>query len=224
MSAMLLLEKLNLLQFLTPEVQLRGSDEAMQELKGVAVVNRHVIKNYLNVTISEKLTPIAIAQKLLNKIDLRLSYVGRLGPRGHRESVYKFVAPDDGRDCILGRWFSRDEQSNCESVSVTNNINVPIQCADTPLPSNPPANIIRDNNCGGMDGQQNPTDSLWQQVKYSASLAIERVGRGVEAVKEFLSTLTSDERWGVMVAIDEAQPNMFEQLVDETPDWVQWLE
>jgi hypothetical protein len=121
MSAVLLLENLNLLQFLTPEVQLRGSDEAMQQLKRAAVQNRHVIKNYLNVTISEKLTPIAIAQKLLDKIDLRLSYVGRLGPRGHRESVYKFIAPDDGRDCIFGRWFGRDEVSQSELVSVTNN-------------------------------------------------------------------------------------------------------
>ena len=39
---------------LTPEVQLRGSDERMLEFKALAVVHRHVIKNYLNVTISEK--------------------------------------------------------------------------------------------------------------------------------------------------------------------------
>jgi hypothetical protein len=74
LPAVLLLENLNLLQFLTPDVPLRGSDEAMQEFKARAVENRYVIKNYLNVTISDKLTPVAIAQKLLDKIDLRLSY------------------------------------------------------------------------------------------------------------------------------------------------------
>ncbi|MBN3892569.1 MAG: hypothetical protein HWQ43_26670 [Nostoc sp. JL31] len=59
LPAVLLLENLNLLQFLTPDVQLRGSDEKMVEFKALAVKHRHVIKNYLNVTISEKLTSIA---------------------------------------------------------------------------------------------------------------------------------------------------------------------
>ncbi|MBW4565222.1 MAG: hypothetical protein KME32_29865 [Mojavia pulchra JT2-VF2] len=108
LSSVLLLENLNLLQFLTPEVQLRGSDEQMQEFKARAVENRYVIKNYLNVTITEKFTPIAIAQKLLDKIDLRLSYVGRLGPRGKRECVYKFLPADDGRDGIFSRWLNRE--------------------------------------------------------------------------------------------------------------------
>jgi hypothetical protein len=116
MSSILLLEELNLLQFLTPGVQLRGSDEVMQELKARAVQNRHVIKNYLNVTISQHLTPIAIAQKLLEKINLRLSYIGRLGPRGHRECVYQFVPADDGRDFIFRQWLSRDEASNRELI------------------------------------------------------------------------------------------------------------
>ena len=76
----------------------------------------------MNVSISEKLTPVAIAQKLLAKIDLKLDYVGRLGKRENRECVYRFVAPDDQRDLIFERWLNRDEASNCDSVSVTNNI------------------------------------------------------------------------------------------------------
>ncbi|MEH1823658.1 MAG: hypothetical protein V7L31_32070 [Nostoc sp.] len=95
LPAVLLLENLNLLQFLTPGVQLRGSDERMQEFKALVLKHRHVIKNYLNVTISEKHTPIAIAQKLLAKIDLKLDYVGRLGKRENRECVYQFVPVDD---------------------------------------------------------------------------------------------------------------------------------
>jgi hypothetical protein len=61
LPAVLLLEELNLLQLLTPDVKLRGTDEKMVELKALAVQHRHVIKNYLNVSISEKLTPVAIA-------------------------------------------------------------------------------------------------------------------------------------------------------------------
>ncbi|MEH1962141.1 MAG: hypothetical protein V7L05_20150 [Nostoc sp.] len=122
---MLLLENLNLLQFLKPGEHLRGSDEAMQELKKAAMENRYLIKTCLNVTISEKFTPIAIAQKLLAKIDLKLNYVGRLGKRENRECVYKFVPPDDRRGVIFDSWLNR------ELVSVNNNKELPTQITDT---------------------------------------------------------------------------------------------
>ncbi|MBD2459076.1 hypothetical protein H6G80_34130 [Nostoc sp. FACHB-87] len=71
-----------------------------------------------------------------------------------------------------------------------------------------------------MEGQE---ASWWQQVKSYVAGLRERVESGVDAVKEFLSTLTLDERWGVMVAFEEAQPQLFSQLVAEAPDWVQWM-
>ncbi|MEH2071477.1 MAG: hypothetical protein V7K47_25560 [Nostoc sp.] len=39
--------------------------------------------------------------------------------------MYKFVPPDDGRDAIFDSWLNR------ELVSVTNNIDLPIQVSDT---------------------------------------------------------------------------------------------
>ena len=131
LPSVLLLEELNLLQLLTPDVKLRGTDEKMVEFKALAVQHRHVIKNYLHVSISEKLTPVAIAQKLLAKIDLKLNYVGRLGKRENRECVYQFVAPDDQRDSIFGQWFNRDELFQSELVSVNNNIVLPTPMIDT---------------------------------------------------------------------------------------------
>ncbi|MBW4564996.1 MAG: DUF3854 domain-containing protein [Mojavia pulchra JT2-VF2] len=76
---------------------------------------------------------------------------------------------------------------------------------------------------GGVDGQDSLSDSWWQQVKYYAQLVIQRVEYGVESVKEFLSTLTSDERWGTMLEFDEVEPLKFGQLVADAPDWVQWM-
>ncbi|AFY45762.1 hypothetical protein [Nostoc sp. PCC 7107] len=123
------------------------------------------------------------------------------------------MTSDDGRDGIFSGWLNR------ELVSVNNNIDLQKQVSDTTSPSTLPSNDI----CPSMEGQDNPTDSWWQQVKsYSAGFR-ERVESGVAAVKEFLSTLSSDERWGVMVAFEEAQPAMFGQLVAEAPDWVEWL-
>ncbi|MHC5615535.1 MAG: hypothetical protein ACYTXA_32335, partial [Nostoc sp.] len=131
LPSVLLLEELNLLQLLTPGERLRSSDEVMQEFKALALKHRHVIKNYLHVSISEKLTPIAIAQKLLAKIDLKLNYVGRLGKRENRECVYRFVAPDDQRDSIFGQWLNRDEVFQSELVSVSNNISTTTPVTDT---------------------------------------------------------------------------------------------
>ena len=104
-----------------------------QFIKALAVAHRHVIKNYLNVSISEKHTPVAITQKLLAKIDLKLDYVGRLGKRENRECVYQFVAPDDERDSIFGQWLNRDKASNCDSVSVSNNISTTTPVVNTTL-------------------------------------------------------------------------------------------
>jgi hypothetical protein len=94
---------------LTPKVKLRGGDEELQELKALALKHRRTLKNHLNVSVSEKLTPIVIAQKLLAKIGLRLAYVARLGSRENRECVYEFVPPANERDCIFSQWLKRDE-------------------------------------------------------------------------------------------------------------------
>jgi hypothetical protein len=117
----LLLENLNIGHFLTPGVMFRGSDVELQQLKVLAVQHRHIIKNYLGVSISEGLSAmplatslrrrrcanedgIAIIQKLLSQMGLKLTYVGRMGSRENRERVYQFVPPKDGREVIYQRW------------------------------------------------------------------------------------------------------------------------
>ncbi|MBD2527294.1 hypothetical protein [Nostoc sp. FACHB-133] len=175
LPAVLLLENLNLLQFLTPDVQLRGSDEKMLEFKALAVTHRHVIKNYLNVTISEKLTPIAfplrvaegIAQKLLAKIDLKLDYVGRLGKRENRECVYRFVSPDDERDLIFEQWLNRDEAFQNELVSVTNNIKLQKQVTGT----------ISDDIPQTLNQVESPATQAWKGLKLKMRLGLDSAGR-----------------------------------------------
>ncbi|WP_392476567.1 plasmid replication protein, CyRepA1 family [Nostoc sp. C110] len=163
LPAVLLLEELNLLQLLMPGEQLRGSDEKMLEFKVLAVKHRHVIKNYLNVSISEKLTPVAIAQKLLAKIDLKLAYVGRLGKRENRECVYQFVAPDDQRDSIFGQWLNRDEAFSRDSVSVTNNIELQTQVIDTT------SQILEEVVCS-------PQGQAWKGLKLKLQQGLDSIG------------------------------------------------
>jgi hypothetical protein len=42
-------------------------------------------------------------------------------------------------------------------------------------------------------------------------------------VQELLSTLTSDQRWGVMVEFESVNSEKFSQLIASAPDWVEWM-
>jgi hypothetical protein len=89
--------------------------------------------------------------------------------------------------------------------------------------STPPINEDGSNNSGGMDTEAELSDSWWERVKYYAWLAIKRFEFGVESVKELLSTLTIDERWGAIFKFEDIDPNKFAQLVALAPDWVEWM-
>jgi hypothetical protein len=90
-------------------------------------------------------------------------------------------------------------------------------------PSTPPLNEDGDNNRGGMDTEPELSDSWWERVKYYARLAIERVECGVDALIELLSTLTIDERCGVMLEFEDACPDKFAQLLVDAPQWTEWM-
>ena len=107
LPVVLLLEELNIRYFLTPGIMFRGSDVELQQLKAASVQHRYIIRDYLGVSISEVLSGIAIIQKLLSKLGLKLTYVGRMGSRENRERVYEFVKPKDERDAIYQRWQNR---------------------------------------------------------------------------------------------------------------------
>lgn len=130
LPSVVILEKLNILQLLNPEVEFRSSDTLLQEMRSLAVEHKQVIKNVLGISISSKDSPIAIAQKFLKKLGLKLSCIGRFGSRKHRERVYGFVPPQDERLVIFQGWLNRDEASdastqenvvNADSVSTPNN-------------------------------------------------------------------------------------------------------
>jgi hypothetical protein len=74
-----------------------------------------------------------------------------------------------------------------------------------------------------MDTDEEASDSWWEKVKYYAQLAIKRFESGVESVKELLSTLTIDERCGVMLKFEDFEPDLFAQLVADAPQWAEWM-
>ncbi|MBD2249611.1 hypothetical protein [Nostoc sp. FACHB-888] len=54
-------------------------------------------------------------------------------------------------------------------------------------------------------------------------MAIERVEYRVESAQELLSTLTIDERCGVMLKFEDFEPNLFAQLLVDAPQWTEWM-
>ena len=103
------LENLGLLELLIPNQEWRSSDQVLQQMAMLALAHAWDIKAALNITISEKDTPIAIAQKLLGKVGLKLEYLRREGSDGERMRVYGYTAPSDGRDEVFAAWMARDE-------------------------------------------------------------------------------------------------------------------
>ncbi|BAZ47254.1 hypothetical protein NIES4102_43000 (plasmid) [Chondrocystis sp. NIES-4102] len=123
---------------LKPGVQYRGSDRNLGLIAELAHANQRELKTFLGLTIVESDTPIKIVQKLLSLLGLKLTCIGRLGSRGHRERVYTYEPPNDGRSKIFAHWLQRDSAfiqtesstvSNLSSVSTIgkdNNISQPL--------------------------------------------------------------------------------------------------
>jgi len=102
---------LGLLDLLDPERQVRASDADVEQLSHQANQYRHDIKAVLNLTISEKMTPIAVVQALLSKLGLKLTCIGRdVADDGRRGGVrvYQYQPPNDDRNTIFTQWQQRD--------------------------------------------------------------------------------------------------------------------
>jgi len=128
----ILLSSLGISGLMTPEKEFRGSSPEVSQMAELAKQHRQVIKDYLGLTISLKDTPIAIAQKLLGKLGLKLTFVGRFGSRGNQQRVYTFEPPNDERDQVMQKWLERDVVT--PSVATSGNKEIETQKVVTPLP------------------------------------------------------------------------------------------
>jgi hypothetical protein len=116
------LEKLGLLKLIESLVQdgieVRGTDDVLQQMAAIAKANPWEIKTLLNISINEKDTPVAIAQRLLDKVGLKMEYLRREGSRDNRQRVYGYFDPLDGRDQVFTAWSQRDNEA-LEALSVS---------------------------------------------------------------------------------------------------------
>ncbi len=208
-------------------VEIKGDEAIIEALADFSKRNVPHIKGILNMTIPLDETPVWILSQYL--LQLGLSTQSRRPVENGQRVRYYRLNPDDvafAKRVLEYRQRQREEKQRRRQEKQEHQAAYAARMQTiygiTP-PSNPPINEDGSNNRGGMDGDESGSDSWWGRVKYYAGLVIQRVEYGVESVKEFLSTLTSDERWGVMLEFDEVEPLKFGQLVAAAPDWVQWM-
>ncbi|KAM3093866.1 plasmid replication protein, CyRepA1 family, partial [Phormidesmis sp. 146-12] len=122
------LRSLKILDFLRPNEKIRASDSEVQHVVSFATQYKEDIKTLFNITITEKLAPMAIVQALLGKIGLKLTCTGRDQAADGRRGgvrVYKYYPPTDDRETIFAEWEKRDistlqtlmEVTGCDSFS-----------------------------------------------------------------------------------------------------------
>lgn len=141
---------LGVLNLLDPERQVRAIDSDVEQLRHRAVQFSHDIKAVLNLTISEKMTPIEVVQALLGKLGLKLTCIGRdVAANGRRGGarVYQYQPPEDGRVAIFAQWQQRD--SLARSVQEGSIPAVPVTVT-TPDP--PPDMSITNQSLDGAEG------------------------------------------------------------------------
>jgi hypothetical protein len=208
-------------------VEIKGDEPMIEALADFSKRNVPHIKGILNLTIPLEETPVWILSQYLLQLGLSTEF-RRPVEDGKRIRYYRLNTDDVvfAKRVLEYRQRQREEKQRRRQEEQDKHAAYAARMQTIygiNALSTPPINEDGSNNRGGMDGQKNPYDSWWQQVKYYAQLVIQRVEYGVESVKEFLKTLTSDERWGVMLEFDEVEPLKFGQLVADAPDWVQWM-
>ena len=105
------IEVLGVLQLIQPGREYRKTDADLIALFERCKQFKQSIREALGITISDKDTPIAVLQKFLNKLGLKLTCDRREGSNGDRVRVYIYNPPNDGREDIYRVWLDRDVTS-----------------------------------------------------------------------------------------------------------------
>ncbi|MEP0755859.1 DUF3854 domain-containing protein [Trichocoleus sp. Lan] len=114
------LDKLGVTQLLQTEGrELRNSDKDLKAIASTAIDQRWAVKALLNVSISEKDSPIVVLRKLLSCLGISLELLGRDGT-GQRERYYTIAASSEHAK-IFKAWLERDRELASTAASTAGN-------------------------------------------------------------------------------------------------------
>ena len=208
-------------------VEIKGDEAMIEALAQFSKRNASHVKGILNLTIPLDESPVWILGQYLWQLGLSTESRRPLED-GKRVRYYRLNTEDVvfAQELLEYRQRQRDQRElkrqEQQERDAAYAARIQTQYGIN-SPSTPPINEDGDNNRGGMDTEAELSDSWWEGVKYYAQLAIKRFESGVESVKELLSTLTIDQRWGVMLKFEDFEPDLFAQLVTDAPQWTEWM-
>ncbi len=99
--------KSGVLEWINPtdlEAEYCGQEDGAQQFLSRAYSNRKLIKTALNITVKRDSQPIRLAQRILSRLGLGLTYVGRKGGRGNQVKYYNLsqeLATDPDRAAVF---------------------------------------------------------------------------------------------------------------------------
>ncbi len=106
--------KSGVLEWINPtdlEAEYSSQSDGAKQFRKLAYANRKLIKTALNITVKRDSETIALAQRMLERLGLKLSYVGKKGSRGNQIRYYKLdeeLANDPDRAAVFAalkiRW------------------------------------------------------------------------------------------------------------------------
>jgi Domain of unknown function (DUF3854) len=113
-----ILKHFKIRELANPDQEVKNSTPLLQWLDEESRKYSQKLRQVLGINICEKDSPIAIANKFLKKLGMKLTKERKEGARGAWEWIYAFHPPDDGRDDVFERWFERDLLSRSEAAVV----------------------------------------------------------------------------------------------------------
>jgi len=218
--------------------EISNTNEQLQALAKRAHLYRSHIKQILNLSIPSDASPTWILGSLINQLGLATSS-RRLGDKDNRVRFYTLSTSEleFAQQVLTYRQQRRDEKERKRKLDqeiadgrVTGIASQYGFSANSPPTSTPPPFISGEYFKGGLDTNENQqekedlvTTQWWEKVKIYTLLVVEKLSDGVTAVKEVLSSLSRDEKWGVLTGFDEFDPEYFERFTSLIPDYIEFF-
>ncbi|WP_431356849.1 plasmid replication protein, CyRepA1 family [Komarekiella delphini-convector] len=215
-------------------IEVTGTEAMIEALADFSKRNAPHVKGILNLTIPLDESPLWILGQYLTQ--LGLSTESRRPLEDGKRVRYYSLNTDNvafARNVLEYRQQQREEkerrrqeeqeQNAVYAARMQTQYGVDAVRYSSNLSSTPPNNGDGEHNRGGVAQDESLSNEWWKRVKYYTKLVAQKIDQGVGMIQELLSTLTSDERWGVMVEFEEVCPDGFAQLVASAPQWVAWM-
>ena len=131
------------------------------------------------------------------------------------EGAWVLVAPEV-RDRIIGFYAeSQPLQLTIEDIKNTTELGEVITCELGQVE-------ILEQRENQLEQEEILAQQWWLRVKKYAHLVVKKLSAGVQAVKGVLSGLSFDEKWGVMMSLEELDSKQFERFTHLLPEWVEF--